>query len=359
MRCYYGYVMKTRLLGKSGIVVSEIGIGCWAIGGTDWNLNMPMGWGGYDNKESLKGLHCAFRLGANHFDTADVYGRGHSERLLGQFLEQIPRDKVIITSKVGYFRGTAVNAYHPLHMRHQLEMSLCNLKTDYLDNYNFHNFNFGEHDEYLDDAIATMYRFKEEGKIRNIGLRGPHTYGPDRVKGIKKPVSKYQRFLNLVQLIQPDSIQIRYNMLSPIYDKSEHNIFDWAETNNVGVFINKSLGQGLLLDKYDPDNPPIFPSGDHRSRKVWFQEKGLRVLKTKLTQMQERFGYGTKNLTRVAIQYCLARSKMACVVVGFRTPEQAEMNLAAADKPLSKRDIKFIQNLMTDVNEKIGNFYEE
>ena len=351
--------MRTRVLGKSGILASEIGVGCWAIGGTDWNLNMPMGWGGTDDKKSLAGLHRAFELGANHFDTADVYGHGHSERLIGQFLEQVPRDKVMITSKVGYFRGTAVHAYHPLHMRHQLETTLCNLKTDYLDNYNFHNFNFGENDQYLDDAIAIMYRFKEEGKIRHIGLRGPHTYSPDRIKGIKKSISKYQRFLNCAQLIQPDIIQIRYNMLSPIYNESETDIFNWAETNDVGVFINKSLGQGLLLNKYDPDNPPIFPPGDHRERKVWFQKKGLTVLKAKLAQIQERFGYGTQNLARVAIQYCLARSQMACVVVGFKTPEQIETNLAAADKPLSKEDMEFIQNVMADINEEIGDFYKE
>src|ERR1019366_7587153 len=73
--------MRMRVLGKTGIVVSEVGVGCWGIGGPDWNLNMPMGWGGNDDEESRRGLRCAIDLGANHFDTADVYGHGHSERL--------------------------------------------------------------------------------------------------------------------------------------------------------------------------------------------------------------------------------------------------------------------------------------
>ncbi len=81
--------MQMRILGKSGLLVSEIGIGCWAIGGLDWNLNMEMGWGDTNDEQSLAGLYKAFDLGANHFDTADVYGHGHSERLIGIFLKSV------------------------------------------------------------------------------------------------------------------------------------------------------------------------------------------------------------------------------------------------------------------------------
>lgn len=111
--------MQKCVLGKSGLAVSEIGIGCWAIGGPDWNLNMAMGWGGTDDEQSLAGLHKGYELGANHYDIADVYGHGHSERLIGKLLKDVPRDRIVVGTKVGYFHGCAPHAYHPLHMRHQ------------------------------------------------------------------------------------------------------------------------------------------------------------------------------------------------------------------------------------------------
>lgn len=135
--------MEYRILGKSGLKVSEISLGCWAIGGPSWRDGQPEGWFGNDDNESLAGLRRAFELGINHLDSADVYGDGHSERVIGQFLREIPREKVIVASKVGWFKGTAPHAMQPLHIRHQLEQTLTNLGTDYVDVYYFHNANFG------------------------------------------------------------------------------------------------------------------------------------------------------------------------------------------------------------------------
>lgn len=103
--------MEYRILGRSNLKVSAVSLGCWAIGGPSWRDGQPVGWSGNDDNESLKGLRRAFELGINHWDTADVYGDGHSERLIGRVLKEIPRDKVIIASKVGWFRGTAP---HPM-----------------------------------------------------------------------------------------------------------------------------------------------------------------------------------------------------------------------------------------------------
>jgi myo-inositol catabolism protein IolS len=349
--------MQMRTLGSSDLAVSEIGIGGWAIGGPDTNLNMDMGWGDTDDDQSLKGLLKAFELGANHFDTADIYGHGHSERLIGQFLKQVPRHTIVIGTKVGYFRGCAPNAYHPLHIRHQLEMSLSNLGTDYIDIYYFHNFHFGVHDEYLLPAIGMMKRLKEDGKIRYIGLRGPHEYAPERAGKTKNADEKYERFLTTAQLVQPTVIQTRYNMISPTFDQSGTDIFQWAEQHHVGIVINKPLGQGLLLDKYDPEHPPLFQAGDHRRNKRWFQSEGLRALNRRLALLKERFGPTTQDLVRVALQYGLARSPRAVTIPGFKNAGQVAMNLAAAGHPLSKDDIQFIRTTMAGLNEEIGRFF--
>ncbi|HKX31635.1 MAG TPA: aldo/keto reductase [Blastocatellia bacterium] len=349
--------MQTRILGKSGIEVSEIGIGCWAIGGLDWNLNMGMGWGGTDDRQSLEGLHRAFDFGATYFDTADIYGHGHSERLIGQLLRNVRRDQVIIGTKVGYFRGCAPSAYHPLHMRHQLEMSLRNLGTDYIDIYYFHNLFFGENDEYVDGAVEAMHRFQEEGKVRFIGQRGPHRYSPHRQQERDLLESKQARFLRMASIIQPSVVQVRYNMITPPPDDRQYDMFQWAKDHQVGVVINKPLGQGLLLAKYDPHNPPIFDQGDHRQRKKWFTAHALGVLQSRLALLKNRFGNSTQDLLRVAIQYCLYGHQNACVVVGFKNASQVEMSLASADRPLTEEDVIFIRATMKGINEEIGSFF--
>jgi methylglyoxal reductase len=128
----------------AGLTVSPVGIGCWAIGGPDSNLDLPMGWSTAEDTASLRGLETACQLGANLFDTADVYGHGRSERLLGHLVRQVSRDSLVLSSKVGYFAGTAVHPYLPSAMRRQLETTLENLQTDHLDIYFLHNSNFGE-----------------------------------------------------------------------------------------------------------------------------------------------------------------------------------------------------------------------
>jgi myo-inositol catabolism protein IolS len=116
--------MEYRILDRSGLRVSEVSLGCWAIDGPSWRDGNAVGWSGNDDNESVAGLRKAYKLGINHFDTADVYGDGHSERIIGRLLNEVPRDKLILASKVGWFRGTAPNAMQPVHLRHQLEQTL-------------------------------------------------------------------------------------------------------------------------------------------------------------------------------------------------------------------------------------------
>lgn len=121
--------VMTRTLGSCGLKVSALGVGCWALGGPDSNLGLPMGWGPIEDDQARAGLEQAYALGTTLFDTADVYGHGRSERLLGRLVEQVPRDSLVLSSKVGYFRGTAPHGYHPPHLRHQLEQTLDNLRS--------------------------------------------------------------------------------------------------------------------------------------------------------------------------------------------------------------------------------------
>ncbi|MFP8959125.1 aldo/keto reductase [Streptomyces nanhaiensis] len=147
-----------------GLSVHPIDIGAWALGGPDHNLSLPMGWSTADDAASRRGLERAYELGANLIDTADVYGHGHSERVIGDFVATVPRDTVVLSSKVGYHHCTAQHAYLPSAMRRQLETTLKNLRTDHLDIYFLHNSDLGPDDRYLGEAGEVFLDEKGAGR---------------------------------------------------------------------------------------------------------------------------------------------------------------------------------------------------
>jgi aryl-alcohol dehydrogenase-like predicted oxidoreductase len=327
-----------------GLTVHPIGIGCWAIGGPDTNLGLPMGWSTADDTASLRGLEAAYGLGANLFDTADVYGHGHSERIIGRFLRGVPRQSVVLSTKVGYFAGTAEHPYRPSHMRRQLETSLENLGTDHIDIYFLHNANFGPGDRYLDGAIEQMRAFQHEGLIRCVGMRGPHRFATDRLTVPKEQrEDKHARFRYLFERIEPGYLAVRHNALTPPPRAGRPDIFAFAADHGASVLINKPLAQGLLTGKYDPTHPPTFGPGDIRRRKAWFTPRALEIIDRGLEPLRDRFGPSRSDLVRVALHYCVQHAENAAVLVGFTTPEQVTENLAAVGNPLSAEDIAFVQ----------------
>lgn len=337
-----------------GLTVHPIGMGCWPIGGPDSNLGLPMGWSTAEDAASLRGLEAAHEMGANLFDTADVYGHGHSERLIGRFLRGVPRDSVVLSTKVGYFAGTAGHPYLPSHMRRQLETSLENLGTDRLDIYFLHNANFGPEDRYLDGAIETMRDFQEEGLINQIGMRGPHRFATDRLtvpKGQRE--DKQARFRYLFDRVQPGYLAVRYNALTPPPPAGQPDIFTFTADHGASVLINKPLAQGLLTGKYDPARPPAFEDGDIRLRKAWFTGPALEIIDRGLAPWRERFGADRQDLVRVALHYCVQQAENAAVLVGFTRPEQVRENLAAVGEPLSPEDIAFIRETAGRIQQEL------
>ncbi|MFI1727560.1 aldo/keto reductase [Streptomyces sp. NPDC020489] len=332
-----------RRILAGGLSVHPIGIGAWALGGCDHNLGLPMGWSTADDAASRRGLERAYELGANLIDTADVYGHGHSERIIGDFTATVERDTVVLSSKVGYHRGTARHPYLPSAMRRQLETTLENLRTDHLDIYFFHNADFGPDDRYLEAAITQMHDFQRQGLITAVGMRGPHRYATERVTIAKElRGDKYARFTQLAQQIRPHYLAARYNALTPPPADGRPDIFTLASSLGASVLINKPLAQGLLTGKYDPDRPPVFAPGDHRLRKAWFTPGALKIIQDGLAPLRERFGDTSAALTRVALQYCLQQTENAAVLVGFTRPEQVTENLTAVGTPLTADELTFV-----------------
>jgi methylglyoxal reductase len=346
-------LFASRTLAR-GLAVCPVGIGCWAIGGPDTNLGLPMGWSTTDDTRSLRGLETAYQLGANLFDTADVYGHGRSERLLGHLIRQVPRDRLVISSKVGYFAGTAAHPYLPSALRRQLETTLENLHTDHLDIYFLHNSNFGANDQYLDGAIEQMRVFQEQGLIKAVGMRGPHRFATDRLTVAKQQrEDKYARFHHLFARVRPDYLAVRFNALTPSSPRGHGDIFAFAADHGTSVLINKPLAQGLLTSKYDPAHPPRFGPGDHRLRKAWFTPQALRIIHDGLQPVRDRFGANPADLAPVMLAYCLHRASNAAVLVGFTTPEQVRQNLTPPARPLTSDDMAFIRDTVSTLQRRL------
>ncbi len=318
--------MRYRVLGTSGIEVSEISLGCWTLGGLNWVNGSPNGWADVNEAEVKKAVDHALDSGVNHFDNADVYGNGKAEQLLARVLGGRSK-KMILATKVGWFPGTAANAYEPAHIRHQCEQSLINLQRETIDLYYFHHGDFGKNDIYLEDAVAVMRQLKKEGKIRLIGQ------------------SAYSAadFTRLVPKVQPDVLQSWANIMDDQYIREGSPVRKLLEERKMSFVAFSPLNQGVLLGKFDPKNPPKFEAGDHRLGDQRFTSEALLKVTPKIEKLKARFGSEVKDLARVALQYLLAVPQVACVIPGFRNLNQVQVNLSGADKPLTPGDIKFIQ----------------
>jgi aryl-alcohol dehydrogenase-like predicted oxidoreductase len=321
--------MEYRRLGKTDIEVSEISFGCWTMGGPNWANGRPNGWAEVDEEEIIAGLKAGLDAGVNHFDNADVYGNGRAERMLRRCLDRlgVRSTDVVIATKVGWFKGTAEHGYEPAHIRHQCEQSLLNLGREYLDLYYFHHADFGENDRYLDDAVEVMDSLIAQGKVR---FKGQSAYRADD-------------FERVVPKVRPHVLQTSANALGDEFIRPGTRLQRLMENEGLSLVAFSPLAQGLLLDKFDPDNPPQFEPGDHRRGSERFSAESLRALKPKLAKLKARFGSTTEDLAAMALNFVLAHPNVACAIPGFRNERQARSNLSAAGRKLSQEEVEFIR----------------
>jgi aryl-alcohol dehydrogenase-like predicted oxidoreductase len=338
--------MPHRHLGGINARVSVIGAGCWTIGGPAANRGTPIGWDGVDPDAAFAGLVRALERGVTLYDTADVYGLGHSERLLGKLLRVTARHDLTISSKVGYFTGTARHAYHPLQMRAQLTTTLDNLGTDYLDIYFLHSSDFGPHDRYLPDAVGLMRAWRAQGVIRAVGMRAPHRFAEEWAATDGPQAAETRRWLHMFDQVRPDVLTTRYNLLSPLYADQETDIFRFAHRNGVGVLIKQVLGQGLLLHAGKRASQRQYSVRDHRSTDPAFAPDNRRQLHARLAPLRNRYGHSPTAMARLCVQYALHHAPDAAVLVGFRNASQIDTIMASLDHPLHADDITRIRAVL-------------
>ncbi|HLO98135.1 MAG TPA: aldo/keto reductase [Fimbriimonas sp.] len=324
--------MQYRELGRTGVKVSEVSLGCWTMGGLNWVNGNPNGWANVDESEVGAAIKTAVDAGVNHFDNADVYGNGKAEQMLARILTRLGLNSTdfVIATKVGHFPGTAAHAYEPAHIRHQCEQSLINLKRDYIDVYYFHHGSFGDSDCYLDDAVDMMNRLVQEGKVR---VKGQSAYSEDD-------------FERVVPKVQPAVLQSWANSLDDKFVRPGSRVSNLMEKYSMTFVAFSPLAQGLLLDKFDPQNPPKFDEGDHRRGKDSFGTDNLIALKPKMAALKARFGDSIEDLSAVAQRYILNLPHVCCTIPGFRNERQVLCNLSAVGRELTDDDMEFIRTTL-------------
>ncbi|MEO0482959.1 MAG: aldo/keto reductase [Planctomycetota bacterium] len=329
--------MRYHRVGGTDIEVSEVGFGCWTMGGPNWSLTdgQPIGWGDVDEGDVVAGLKAGLDAGVTHFDNADIYGNGRAERMLRDALKTlgVAPGKVVISTKIGHFRGTAGHAYEPFHVRRQCEQSLRNLGVEAIDLYYFHHGSYAPDGEpgNLHDAAGEMHRLVEEGKVRAVGQ------------------SAYSDadFARAIPILKPDVLQSWASMMSDQFIKPGAEVQALMDQHGCSFVAFAPLEKGLLLDKFDPENPPTFDEGDIRNQLGdKFDAEGLRALKPKLARLKERFGSTTEDLSSAAVRFVAAHPNVCSVIPGFRNERQARCNVrAAADASMSEADVAFCREV--------------
>lgn len=307
--------MKYTQLGERGPVVSTVGFGAWAIGG--------MNWGKTDDEVSKKALHRALELGVTLIDTADVYGFGHSEELIGQVIkERGNRDELIIATKAGndFYHATAENdkGYGPIKQNYDkdyiifaVEQSLKRLGVDVIDILQLHSGNT----EHLnrDDPWEALRILKQQGKIKHAGWS---------VQSFKETE---QAFLLDTYYEVIDVIQVRYNLLER---EAEKVLFPKAQQYGIGVIARIPLLFGLLTGKFTRESR--FSDDDHRRFNL--SPEKLDMYLTQLEKMKPLFDrYPDQSMAQVSLRFCISHPACHTVIPGAKTPEQVAENCAASD----------------------------
>jgi aryl-alcohol dehydrogenase-like predicted oxidoreductase len=302
--------MQYRTLGRTGLQVSEVGFGAWAIGGPSRLGELEIGWGEVDDAMSLRAIEAAYDAGVTFFDTADVYGAGRSERLLGKALNG-KRDRVVIATKVGNrtLDGRWVKDFSRAWIIQALDESLARLEMDHVDLYQLHSPT--ETGDYREEAFEVLETLKTRGKIRSYGVSvGPAAHGPW-----------------VIQHTRADTIQVVYNL----FDREpERELLPLAEREGVGIIARVPLASGFLTGKFTAET--AFPTNDHRART--YPPEKIRQMTGEAARLGFLTDGGRKTLAQAALQYCLSHPAVTAVIPGAKTPEQARANAAASDGTL-------------------------
>jgi len=311
--------MEKRMLGKTGIRLNPMGLGLWPAGGSDW--------GGADDAASLSVIDAALDAGIDFFDTADVYGPGHSEELLGRAMHG-RRDRFIVASKIGWlgFDGDRqTTAYDTVaKLITGVESNLRRLDTDYIDVMQSH-INF--RDPTMEVFLEGFQRLQRDGKIRAYGVS----------------TSDFEYLQAFNHDGRCATLQIDYSILNRT---AETDILPYCQANDIGVIVRGPLAMGILTGKMDAGSQ--FPDGDFRQ--AWRTDPAQRATFLEDLNVVEQLRPLSRGQTlgQLALQFTLAHPATSVVIPGARNLRQLEQNLGAAGRPpLSAAELAAIDSIVS------------
>ena len=318
--------MQKVQFGTTGLEITKIGFGSWAIGGSGW----AAAWGPQDDEEAVGAIQRAVEQGINWVDTAAVYGLGHSEELVARALKNFPEaDRPYVFTKCSLVwdeNGDISNVLKKDSIKKECEDSLRRLQTDVIDLYQVH---WPIPDEQIEEGWEAMAELKEEGKVRHIGVSNFNVEQIERIKEVAP-----------VETLQPP-----YSML---VRGVEDEILPYCGENNIGVIVYSPMRNGLLTGKMTPERIQNMPSDDWRRNNEDFNEPRLSRNLQLVDILRDIGEAHDKAPAEVAIAWTLRHPAVTAAIVGGRRPDQVDGVVGAADFQLSDEEVERIESFQRE-----------
>jgi aryl-alcohol dehydrogenase-like predicted oxidoreductase len=312
--------MRYRRLGSSDLQVSEISLGSWLTYG-----------GGVDGSQAEACVAKAFEVGINFIDTANVYAGGRAEDFLGRVLADRQRDSYVLATKVFFQMPDGDRGLSRTQIFKQLDASLARLRTDYVDLYQCHRYDW---DTPLEETMEALTEVVRQGKVRYIGFS-------------EWPVEKISEALELAGVEKFVSSQPQYSM---IWRGPERDIIPFCAEHGISQIVWSPLAQGVLTGKYKPGQPP--PAGSRATSKEMNYFFDDRLLSEQLlAQVQEVAGIAKElgiSMAQLALAWVLREPNVASAIVGASRPQQVEDNAAASGIDLDGATLARIDEILAD-----------
>jgi len=313
--------MTTTQLGTTGMAISRIGFGAWAIGGSDWEY----GWGPQDDEQSIAAIGRVLELGVNWIDTAAAYGFGHSEEVVGRALRGVEDRPFVFTkaSLVDGGGGKVVNCLKRDSILREAEASLRRLEVDSLDLYQLH---WPDPDPDIEEGWAALAELLDQGLVRHIGVSN---FDVEQLR-------RAQEIAPVATLQPPYSLAER---------DVETEILPFAEREGVGVIAYSPMGSGLLTGAMTRERLAALPDSDWRKRGRMFTDPALTENLATVGRLEAVAARHGTTPGSVAIAWVLRNPAVDGAIVGFRRPDQVDPLLDGAALELSAEDVAEIEGV--------------
>jgi aryl-alcohol dehydrogenase-like predicted oxidoreductase len=311
--------LKTSQLGRTGMEITHVGFGAWAIGGGNWEF----GWGSQEDEESIAAIQHALKHGINWIDTAAAYGFGHSEEVVGRALEGVSERPYVFT-KCSLLEGPGRRVEHSLKrdsVLREAEASLERLNIDAIDLYQIH---WPNPEADLEEGWRALAELKEQGLVRHIGVSNFDVDQLRRIQGIAP-----------VETLQPQYSLIERDV--------ERDVLPFCRREGIGVIVYSPMGSGLLSGGMTRERIENMPDDDWRRDDPRFQDPQLTEnleLVERLSAIAERHDTVPG---AVAVAWTLRHPAVDAAIVGFRRPDQVDPLLIAASLELSDDEVREIE----------------